>query len=271
MQNIKQMTDENDFKFKKKFGQNFLMDENIINKIVSQALVGDETIILEIGVGSGNLTKKLALNAKTVIGYEIDQTLKPLIFENLGALDNVEIIFDDFLKRNIVSDLKKYSYDKIYVIANLPYYITTPIITKLIEDHIDIEKMIIMVQKEVGERLGAKPGCKEYNSLTIFINYYFEVKRLFDVSKNVFIPKPNVDSSIMQLTKRTNKHKLVNENQFFKLVRDSFRQKRKTLKNNLNGYDLQKIESTLQKYELDLTVRAENLTIEQFVDIANNL
>lgn len=271
MNDIKKTMSDNNFNFKKKFGQNFLIDENIINKIVLSSDVKEDTIVLEIGVGSGNLTKKLAEVAKNVVGYEIDEKLRPIIAESLKPFSNVEIIYDDFLNRSVKPDLAKYEYKHIYVIANLPYYITTPIITKLIEEDVKIDKMIIMVQKEVGERLGAKPDCKEYNSLTIFINYYFEVSKLFTVSRNVFIPRPNVDSSIMELKRRDNKFQLNNEELFFKLVRESFRFKRKTLRNNLINYDLNKIAAVLQKYDLDLTVRAEHLTIEQFVDIANNL
>lgn len=271
MPDIKKIISDNNFNFKKKFGQNFLIDENIINKIVNSADIKDGTLVIEIGVGSGNLTRKVALAAKNVIGYEIDEKLKPILSETLGSYPNVDVIFDDFLKRDIHDDIAKYDYENIYVIANLPYYITTPIITKLIDDRIPLEKMIIMVQKEVGDRLGAKPDNKEYNSLTIFINYYFEVSKLFDVSKNVFVPRPNVDSAIIQLKRRNVKVDVKNENLFFKLVRDAFQYKRKNLRNNLKGYDLKKIEEVLNSCGLDLSVRAEHLTIEQFANIANNL
>lgn len=268
---IKRNIKGNEFEFKKRYGQNFLADENIINKIVKKSNVKEDSVVIEIGVGSGNLTKKLAGVAKNVIGYEIDASLENIINDNLNSFSNVEIIYDDFLNRNIIDDLSKYEYTHIYVVANLPYYITTPIITKLIDENINIEQMTIMVQKEVGDRLNASPGHKEYNSLTIFINYYFEVSKLFEVSRNAFVPKPNVDSAIIQLKKRENKHHLNDEKTFFKLVRDSFRYKRKTLKNNLKDYDLEKVSNTLKEYDLDLNVRAEQLTIEQFVKIANNL
>ncbi len=263
--------ENNKFNFKKKYGQNFLVDENILKKIVLCSDIQENTLVIEIGVGSGNLTKEIAKVAKNVIGYEIDNNLEPINTKTLGSLPNVEIIYDDFLERDIASDIVKYEYDHLYVIANLPYYITTPIIAKLIYNNVKIDKMIIMVQKEVGERLSAKPDCKEYNSLTIFINYYFEVTKMFDVSKNVFVPRPNVDSSIIQLNRRGKKPFLNNEELFFKLIRDAFQFKRKTLKNNLKNYDLTKVAETLKKYDLDLTVRAEHLTIKQFIDIANNL
>ncbi len=271
MQNIKETLKTYNFSLKKKYGQNFLVDDNILRKIVDVSNIPEDTLVIEIGVGAGSLTTKIAEVAKVVIGYEIDEKLKPIIEKNLNSNNNVHVIYDDFLKRNVTNDISNKGCSNIYVIANLPYYITTPIISKLIEENIDIDKMIIMVQKEVGARLCAKPDEKDYNSLTIFINYYFEVSKLFDVSKNVFLPKPNVDSSIMMLKKRKNKLHLSNEKMFFKLVRDAFRYKRKNLKNNLLGYDLEKISKILKKYDLDQNVRAEHLTIEQFADIANNL
>ena len=263
-----ELTQEN-FNFKKKFGQNFIVDKNIINNIINKSNIDKETLVIEIGPGAGSLTSELGKVAKNVIAYEIDKTLKPILEKNIQS--NTEIIYEDFLKRNISEDLKKYNYQKIYVVANLPYYITTPIIIKLIEDKLNIDKIVVMVQKEVGDRFKAKPNTKEYNSLSIFLNYYYTVEKLLDVSKNVFIPKPNVDSIVVALTKKGNKIKVDNEKLFFKLVRDSFKQKRKTLKNNLKGYNLKKIEEILKKHNLDLTIRAEALPIEIFAEIANNL
>ena len=255
----------NNFKFKKKFGQNFLIDDNILNNIVNTAQIDNDTLVIEIGCGAGALTKKIIEKTDKFIGYEIDTSLK----EILSAL-NTNIIFDDFLNRNIKEDIKKYAYKKIYVIANLPYYITTPIITKIIEENISVDKIVVMVQKEVGDRFSAKPSTKEYNSLTVFINYYFNVKKLFLVSRNVFVPKPNVDSIVICLEKKE-KLNVINENLFFKLVRDSFKQKRKTLKNNLKGYNFTKINEILNKNNYDEDVRAEKLPIEIFVEISNAL
>src|SRR5574344_1293670 len=218
------------FNFKKKFGQNFITDENINNKIIKLANIEDDTLVIEIGPGCGSLTYKLCQNAKNVICYEIDETLKEILNENLREFSNFEIIYDDFLKCDVKKDLKKFDYKKLYVVANLPYYITTPIIMKIIEDKINVDKIVVMVQKEVGDRFKAIPGSKDYNSLSIFLNYYFEVSKIMDVSKNVFMPKPNVDSIVVEFKKRSNKLK-VNEEIFFKLIRDSFVQKRKTLRN----------------------------------------
>lgn len=265
-----QLLKENNFNFKKKFGQNFIIDENIINNIVTKAGVDKETLVIEIGPGAGSLTNKLAETAKTVLCYEIDETLKDILSTNLKDYNNVEVIYQDFLKANVLEDIKKYNYNKIYVVANLPYYITTPIIISIIEKKLPIDKIVVMVQKEVGNRFKAKVGTKDYNSLTIYLNYYYDVHKLMDISKNIFIPKPNVDSIVVEMKRKENLIP-VNEDVFFKLIRDSFTQKRKTLKNNLKSYDLEKIEKVLNKYNMDLSVRAEQISLEIFIEIANNL
>lgn len=261
----------NNFEFKKKFGQNFLTNDTIPNKIVSSSNIKKDSLVIEIGPGAGALTKILATKAKQVLAYEIDTSLEDILAENLLGYNNVEIIFDDFLNRDVSQDIKKYDYKYLYVIANLPYYITTPIITKFIYDEIDVERIVIMVQKEVGERFSAKPKTKDYGSITVFLNYYFDIKKLFNVSRNCFMPKPNVDSVIIALDKKYKKENLNNKELFFRLVRDSFQFKRKTLRNNLKKYDLQKIEEVLLKYNFTLNTRAEELPIEVFIDISNNL
>lgn len=266
---MKQEIEENHFNFKKKYGQNFIVDKNIIHSIIVKSEIDDETLVIEIGPGAGSLTSELGKYAKNVIAYEIDETLKPILEKNITS--NTEVIYEDFLKRDIAEDIKKYNYKKLYVIANLPYYITTPIIIKLIDTKIDFDKIVVMVQKEVGDRFKAKPKTKEYNSLSVFLSYYFNITKILDVSRNVFMPKPNVDSIVVCFTKKVDKLKVNNEELFFKLIKDSFKQKRKNLRNNLKGYDLENISKTLSKYKLDLTVRAEALPLEIFVDIANNL
>lgn len=268
---FKEKMEKYNFNLKKMFGQNFIIDENIINNIITSANIDKDTLVIEIGPGAGSLTYKLSQYSKNVLCYEIDTTLKELLEDNLKECNNVDIIFKDFLKANVIEDIKKYSYKKLYVVANLPYYITTPIIVKFIEDNIPVDKIVVMVQKEVGDRFKAKPNTKEYNSLSIYLNYYFDVKKLLDISKNVFIPKPNVDSIVVEFAKKDKNFKLKNEKLFFNLVKDSFTQKRKTIKNNLKKYNLEKIEEVLKKYNFDLTVRAEQLPIEVFVDISNNL
>lgn len=269
--NLKENIDKYNFNFKKMYGQNFIVDENIINKIVSSAEINSDTLVIEIGPGAGSLTYKLSHVAKCVVCYEIDTTLKHILEENLSNTNNVNVIYKDFLKADVKEDLKKYTYKKLYVVANLPYYITTPILMKFIQDEIPVDKIVIMVQKEVGDRFNAKVGSKDYNSLSVYLNYYFDIKKLLDVSRNVFMPKPNVDSIVVELCKKQTKYNLKNKEIFFKLIKDSFTQKRKTIKNNLKDYDLSIIEEVLKKYNFDLSVRAEHLSIEIFVDIANNL
>ena len=268
---FKEKMEKHGFNLKKMFGQNFIIDENIISNIIEKSNIDKDTLVIEIGPGAGSLTYALSRYAKNVLCYEIDTTLKGLLSENLEGSTNVEIIFKDFLKANVFEDIKKYEYKKLYVVANLPYYITTPIIIKFIEDEVPVDKLVVMVQKEVGDRFKAKPNTKEYNSLSIYLNYYFDVKKLLDVSKNVFIPKPNVDSIVVEFSKKEDSFNLNNKQLFFRLVKDSFTQKRKTIRNNLKGYNLEKIEEVLKKYNFDLSVRAEQLPIEVFVDIANNL
>ena len=268
---FKEKMEKYNFNLKKMFGQNFIIDENVISNIITKSQIDKDTLVIEIGPGAGSLTYALAKHAKNVLCYEIDTTLKDLLEENLSEYNNVEIIFQDFLKSDVKEDIKKYDYKKLYVVANLPYYITTPIIIKFIEDEVPVDKLVVMVQKEVGDRFKATPNTKEYNSLSIYLNYYFDVKKILDVSKNVFIPKPNVDSIVVEFSKKENLYKLNNKKLFFKLVKDSFAQKRKTIKNNLKNYNLDKIEEILKKYNFDLSARAEQLPIEVFVDIANNL
>lgn len=262
---------KNDFNFKKKFGQNFLTDPSIPRKIVDTAEILEDSLVIEIGPGAGALTKFLSQKAKQVLCYEIDETLEDILDQELFGLDNVCVIYDDFLKRNVKKDLEKYKYSHLYVVANLPYYITTPIITRLVEEEIGAEKIVVMIQKEVADRFCAKPGTREYGSITVFLNYYFDLKKEFLVSRNLFVPRPNVDSIVISLTRKTELLPLKNSEVFFKLVRDSFHFKRKTLRNNLKNYNLEKVEEVLKQYHLDLTVRAEDLSLEIFVNISNNL
>lgn len=262
---------QKDFNFKKKFGQNFLKDDSIPKKIVESANILDDSLVIEIGPGAAALTKILGKKAMQVLCYEIDESLEDILDHELVGYDNVDIIFDDFLNRDVKKDIEKYNYSHLYVVANLPYYITTPIVTKIVEEGINVEKVVIMIQKEVADRFAAKPNSKEYGSITVFLNYYFDIKKEFLVSRNCFIPKPNVDSIVISLNKKKEMLSVNNQELFFKLVRDSFRFKRKTLRNNLKGYDLKKVEDVLKEYKFDLSVRAEDLPLEVFVKISNNL
>lgn len=259
------------FQFKKKFGQNFLRDDTIPSKIVSYSQIPEDTLVIEIGPGAGALTKQLASASKEVLAYEIDTSLEEILDQNLMFYSNIKIIYDDFLTRDIKQDLENYQYKHLYVIANLPYYITTPILMKIIESGVVVDKIVIMVQKEVGERFCAKPKSRNYGSITVFLNYYFEMNQLFVVSRNCFVPKPNVDSVILSLTRKKEFLPVNDFSLFSKLVRDSFQYKRKNLKNNLKGYDLSSIETVLRKFNYQLTTRAEELPLEVFVEISNIL
>lgn len=268
---MQEILDGNNFFLKKKFGQNFIVDENIINSIISKSNVDKSTLVIEIGPGAGSLTYKLSEYSKNVLCYEIDTTLKDVLNNNLKDINNVDIKYMDFLKANVNDDIKNYKYNKLYVVANLPYYITTPIIIKIIEQSIPVDKICVMVQKEVGDRFKAQPGSRDYGSLSVYINYYYNVKKLIDVSRNVFLPKPNVDSVVVEFTRKENRKEVLDEQLFFRLIRDSFNQKRKTLKNNLKGYNLDIIQNVLSRYNLDLNVRAESISVDIFIDLANEL
>ena len=267
--NIRKILDEDNFVYKKKYGQNFLIDTNILDNIIKTSEISSKTLVIEIGVGAAALTKRLCQKAKFVLGYEIDEQLKKPLGQILDEYENCEVIFDDFLKRNIKSDIKKYEYEDIMVIANLPYYITTPIITKFVEEKIDVSKIVVMVQNEVANRFSAKTGTKDYGSLSVFLNYYFDIKKAFFVSRNSFYPRPNVDSAVVVLMRKEKRMKICDENIFFKLVKDSFKQKRKTLKNNLKGYNCEIISNVLEKHRKTLDFRAENITIDEFAEISN--
>lgn len=260
-----------EFQFKKSLGQNFLHDENIIHKIVNSAGIDEDTLVVEIGPGGGALTKRLIPLCGYALLYEADRRLEESLLDLLKGYSNYRIIFGDFLYSDLKNDLKECSYDKFYVVANLPYYITTPIIMKFIDEECLPDKMVIMVQKEVAYRLSAKVGTKDYGSLTVFLNYYYDIVKLFDVSRNCFTPKPNVDSAVVMMSLKQDRLEVRDMEIFKKLVRDSFLYKRKTLRNNLKDYDLETISQVLNKYDFDLSVRAENLSLEIFVEIANQI
>ena len=259
------------FKFKKSFGQNFIKDQNVIHNIVDKTKIENCSLVIEVGPGSGVLTKELAKVAKRVISYEIDTRLEETLDENLKDFNNIQIIYDDFLNRDIKKDINDYKYENIYFVANIPYYITTPIIIKLIESKIDFKGITIMIQKEVAYRFSANPKTKDYGSITVFLNYYFDIHKLMFVSRNAFVPKPNVDSEVISLVKKEKRRVANNEELFFQLVRDAFKFKRKNIRNNLKNYDLVIVEEVLKKHNKDLTARAEELELDVFIDLADAL
>ncbi|MCI7333075.1 MAG: 16S rRNA (adenine(1518)-N(6)/adenine(1519)-N(6))-dimethyltransferase RsmA [Mollicutes bacterium] len=255
------------FNYKKSLGQNFLKDKNIIKKIADSINPTEEDLIIEIGPGAGALTKELVKKKSEVICFEIDTRLKEIL-EEINS-EKLTIIFKDFLSIKINEYIDQNKYKNLYFVGNLPYYITTAIINKIVKESNPYE-ITIMVQKEVADRFSAKPGTKDYSSISIFLQYNFDIERVCNVSKTCFEPVPKVDSSVIKF-KRNKKISANDEEKFYKLIKDSFTQKRKNLRNNLKGYDLNKIQAILKKYDKDLTARAEQLSIEEFVDISNNI
>lgn len=255
---------------KKKFGQNFLIDSNIVMKIVKTANITKETNVIEIGPGIGAMTEILAKEAGKVLCFEIDEDMVNILNEEIKN-DNVKIVNKDFLKVDLDEEMRYFIEPKnIVVVSNLPYYITTPIIFKLLEYSKNIEKMVFMVQKEVSERLTAKPGSKEYGSLSVLIELNGTMKKEFNVSRNCFYPVPNVDSEIVSMEINKNDSALKNDPIFGKFIQNIFEMKRKTLANNIckktnsSRDDLNKI---LQKLGLSESVRAESLSLNQISKI----
>ena len=257
------------FEYKKSLGQNFLKDDNIISKILSSSEVDKDTLVIEIGPGSGALSKKIVPLCGHAILYEIDNRLKDKLEDVLGKNDNYEIIFGDFLTQDVSSIRNKFNYKKIYVVANLPYYITTAIITKLLKE-LYPDKIIIMVQDEVADRLCAKCGNRDYAMITALINAKYDIKKLFKVSRKCFIPMPNVDSAVVCMS-RNDRLLDTSFDKFMQLLKKAFQFKRKSIKNNLKEYDLDVIEKILNKYGYSLQSRAEELPVEVFIQICNSI
>lgn len=254
------------FDYNKSLGQNFLKDNNIINKISDSINPSNNDLIIEIGPGAGALTKELVKKGSDVICFEIDKRLESVL--NEIDTNNLKVIFEDFLK----VDLKKYidkKYERLFFVGNLPYYITTAIINKIVEETNPYE-ITIMIQKEVALRFMANPHTRDYSSISVFLQYNFDIEKVCSVSKNCFEPIPKVDSMVIKL-KRNKKYKSTNEELLYKLIKDSFKQKRKNLKNNLGNYDLNKIELLLKERNKTLSCRAEELSVEDFVYLSNNL
>ena len=261
----------------KSFGQNFLIDENIVESIVEKANISKEDFVIEIGPGLGTLTEYLLRNAGKVLAVELDKKMVNIITDRfLGEISNgkLEILCDDILKVNlekIIEEELKTGYKKVKVVANLPYYITTPIIMKLLEEKLQIESITVMIQKEVANRLSEIPGGKETGAITYTVYYYADTKILLEVPKEGFIPEPEVTSAVIQFNiLKAPRVNVKNEEDFFKLIKQSFLMKRKTLVNALTGYknkEKQEIINILQELNINEKVRAEQLTLEQFVKI----
>jgi 16S rRNA (adenine1518-N6/adenine1519-N6)-dimethyltransferase len=265
-----------EFAFQKKFGQNFLIDTHVLDKIISAAEITKDDLVVEIGPGIGTMTQYLACAAREVVAIEIDKMLIPILQDTLSEYDNVTVINEDVLK----VDLNKLAEERnggrpVKVVANLPYYITTPIIMGLFENHVPLHSITIMVQKEVADRMRMGPGTKDYGALSLAVQYYAEPYLVANVPPNCFMPRPNVGSAVIKLTVHENPPVVVRDEQLmFRLIRASFNQRRKTLANGLNNspelhYSKEQIAEAIERLGTSPSVRGEALTLEQFARLAD--
>ena len=271
----KKIVEKYGFSFKKNYGQNFLVDERVLGKIVSSAEISKDDVVIEVGPGIGTLTQALAKEAYKVVAVEIDTTLVPILGELLSDFDNIEIINEDILKVDVNAIAEKYPDKKIKMVANLPYYITTPIIMNVLENHIPVESITVMIQKEVAYRMKAQPSTKDYGSLSLAVQYYCEPYLVANVPQNCFMPRPNVDSAVIKLTVMDKPKVQVNNEKFmFEFIKAAFSQRRKTLVNCIFSSGL----LTLSKDEIgkmlnglgyDERVRGESLTLEDYGKITD--
>ena len=266
------------FNLQKKFGQNFLIDTNVLSRIIAAAEITGEDCILEIGPGIGTMTQYLAENAGEVVAVEIDKNLIPILEDTLSAYDNVTVINGDILKLDIGKLVEERNGgEPIKVVANLPYYITTPVIMGLFESHVPLKSITVMVQKEVADRMQAMPGTKDYGALSLAVRYYAKPEIIMKVPASCFMPRPNVESAVIRLTRYEKPLvEAVDESWLFAVIRASFNQRRKTLLNGLSnagnlGVSKEKIAEAIAQMGLSQTVRGETLTLEQFTELSNCL
>ena len=271
----KEVVNKHNFKFSKSLGQNFLIDDNVIDRILEGARLSETDRIIEVGPGIGTLTREMGKVAENVVAIEIDKTLIPILKETLADLDNVEVVNEDILKVDVQGLInEKLNGGPVKLVANLPYYITTPIVMKFLEEDIPVTDIVVMVQKEVADRMNAKPSTKDYGALSVAVQYYCDTEIVAKAPRHMFVPQPNVDSIVIGLHVRDEKKYVVdNEDIFFKTVKASFGQRRKTLLNALvnTGVFKSKEEGAeiLRKLNLREDIRAEKLTIEDFARICN--
>ena len=265
-----------EFAFQKKFGQNFLIDDHVITKIINAAEITKDDLVLEIGPGIGTMTQYLAESARKVIAVEIDKNLIPILGETLAEYDNVTVINEDILKLDINRLVEEENAGKpIKVVANLPYYITTPIIMGLFESHVPLQSITVMVQKEVADRMQVGPGSKDYGALSLAVQYYAKPYIAANVPPNCFIPRPGVGSAVIRLTRYEGPPVTVkDESLMFKLIRASFNQRRKTLQNGIANspelpYSKAQVEKALEKMGLAANVRGESLTLAEFAKLSD--
>lgn len=270
----KSVVEKHNFKFSKSLGQNFLIDDNVIDKILNVARLSEGDNIIEVGPGIGTLTREMGKIADKVVAIEIDKSLIPILKETLGEFDNIEVVNNDILKVNIEELVKeKFDNKPIKLVANLPYYITTPIVMKFLEENIPVTDIVVMVQKEVADRMNAKPSTKDYGALSVAVQYYCDTEIVAKAPRHMFIPQPNVDSTVIGLhVREEKKYNVDNEDIFFKTVKASFGQRRKTLLNSLGGLGFlnkDEIKEVLKQSNIDEKRRGETLTIEEFATLSN--
>lgn len=270
---IKKILEENNISVKKQYGQNFLMDDNIIKKICEISNIDKETNVIEIGPGLGFLTKELSQRAKQVLCYEVDGDMIKILTNKFSS-SNVIIKYQDFLKANIDEDIKKiFSSDNVIVVANLPYYITTAILTKILNESKYIKQLTVMMQEEVAQRICGTPSTKDYNALSVLIQYYTNTTNAINVPSSVFFPAPKVDSSVVLIKKKdTITNKVLDEKYFKTFIYTIFAQRRKTLINNLKKlpkFDYEKTSEIFNELNIDLSVRAEKLSVDEIVNLTN--
>lgn len=264
------------FVFQKKFGQNFLIDSHVLEKIVDAAQITDEDCVLEIGPGIGTMTQYLAESAREVVAVEIDRALIPILQDTLSGYDNVTVLNEDIMKVDVGRIVRERNQGKpIKVVANLPYYITTPIVMNLLENHVPLQSITVMVQREVADRMQVGPGTKDYGALSLAVQYYTKPEIVAHVPANCFMPRPSVDSAVIRLTRYQEPPVEVQDEKYlFALIRASFNQRRKTLANGLaNGMGIprEQVTAALEEMGLSATTRGEALTLEQFARLSNLL
>ena len=257
------------FDFKKSLGQNFISDMNIINRIVDTGEIDKNTLVIEIGPGAGALSEEIVSRSKYTILYEIDSRLEKILADKLKKYNNYELIIKDVLSASINQDISKYDYDKLVVVANIPYYITTPIIDKLIKD-VFPDRIVLMIQDEVADRITASPGSRNYGYMSVIVQSKYKAIKEFVVGKEYFTPVPKVNSAVIRLDKRDDL-KINDYNYFVRFVGDCFRYKRKNIKNNLREYNVELISKVLEKNNLSITDRSEQVPVSVFIEIVNTL
>ena len=277
-QNTIEILQKYNFRFQKKFGQNFLIDTHVLEKIIESAGITKDDFVLEIGPGIGTMTQYLCENARQVMAVEIDDNLIPILQDTLSAYDNVTVVNQDILKLDIAKTAREYNDGKpIKVVANLPYYITTPIIMGLFESHVPLESITVMVQKEVADRMQSDPGSKDYGALSLAVQYYAKAEIVANVPPNCFMPRPNVGSAVIRLTcHKQNPIQVQDEKFMFRVIRASFNQRRKTLQNGLgNDASLpvtkEQAKEALEQMGLAPTIRGERLSLEEFARLSDIL